>query len=152
MSVANTPTKGGKAGGWTDRELLVYLFGLVEFSQVKLDIKNAPRPNGCTIRGCEQKISGLKNYLKVDLDALRAGAPVNAGDGTPMAAKGRKRKGDENGDVDGTPSKRGRAKKVETAPEVDDDKKEAVMIKGKVKDEDGVFEEVQSTNMVTCDT
>lgn len=69
------------------------------------------------------------------MEALRAGAPVNAGDGTPMAKKGRKRKG---GEEEGTPSKRGRGKKVD---EVEDDGEEMVKVKDEVKDEDGVFEE-----------
>ncbi|CBY02219.1 hypothetical protein IAQ61_006805 [Plenodomus lingam] len=143
MSVTSTPTKGTKAGGWTDRELLVYLFGLVEYSQVKLDIKNAPRPNGRTVRACEQKIQGLKSHLKVDLEALRSGAPVSAGDGTPVAKKGRKRKGDDDGDVQGTPTKRGRTKKMDAETEIDEDDEETidVKVKSEIKDEVDILEE-----------
>ncbi|KAI8938766.1 hypothetical protein NX059_004632 [Plenodomus lindquistii] len=137
----NTPTKAG----WSDRELLVYLFGLVEFSQAKLDIKNAPRPNGRTIRACEQKISGLKSHLKADLEALRAGAPLTVGDGTPVAKKGRKRKGASE-EAEETPTKRGRAKKSEVQAHDDDgdcgDAKEVIDVKSEVKGEAGVDEEV----------
>ncbi|KAF1945695.1 hypothetical protein EJ02DRAFT_308660, partial [Clathrospora elynae] len=115
--VADTPTKGGGArSGWSDRELLAYLFGLVEYSKAKLDVKNAPRPAGRTVRACEHKIQSLKSSFRAELDALHTGDPIIGGDAMTTPKKGgRKRKGDDKSDTDASPRKRNARKKKSEA-------------------------------------
>lgn len=81
--------------GYADIEQLVYLVALVEQSAPKLDFKvsishpgfrrdvanadteqETPRPNGRTQIACERMVQRLKDTLKDDLVALKAGHAV----------------------------------------------------------------------------
>ncbi|KAL1609717.1 hypothetical protein SLS59_001226 [Nothophoma quercina] len=143
--------KGKAAGsGWTDRERLAYLVSLIEHSDTKFNFKTAPLPVGRTAIACERMVGRLKNTLKAELEALKAGQPMPADGDTPKATPKktptpRKRKGKEdgaeaNGDAEGSPKKRGRPKKAaEPKPAAAENDEEAV--KTEVKEE-GEAEEV----------
>ncbi|EUC30661.1 hypothetical protein COCCADRAFT_7333 [Bipolaris zeicola 26-R-13] len=117
------------AKGWTDRQRLAYYFSLVEYSNVKLDFTNAPRPEGKSVGACRIMVDRLKGTLKDELAALR-GADADAGGTTPKKAvtTARKRKAE-----DGTPVKQGRKKKVE---DVEEEEEKVVGDKNEVKEED----------------
>ncbi|KAF2656062.1 hypothetical protein K491DRAFT_570081, partial [Lophiostoma macrostomum CBS 122681] len=104
-----------KGSGWTDRERLVYLVALVEQSAPKLDYNNTPRPNGRSKIACERMVQRLKDTLKEDLVALKAGQPTATEDSgtvkTPKTPKTPKRKTKAVGDEEGSPKKRGRPAK-----------------------------------------
>ncbi|KAF2876724.1 hypothetical protein BDV95DRAFT_462471, partial [Massariosphaeria phaeospora] len=98
-------------GAWGDKERLVYLFALIEQSNVKLDFANTPRPNGRTLIACQRMFDRLKGTLKDDLEALKAGDSINeATVKTPKTPKRKKAidEGDDNGETEATPTKRGR--------------------------------------------
>ncbi|KAF2271274.1 uncharacterized protein EI97DRAFT_388256 [Westerdykella ornata] len=109
---------GAKAGkGWTDRERLVYLVALMEKSAVgKLDFKSTPRPQGRSEIACQRMIDRLKVTLKDDLEKLKAGQEIDAGDAAPKTPKTpSKRKTKAAADEGGSPKKRGRKNKVAEA-------------------------------------
>ncbi|KAI8938765.1 hypothetical protein NX059_004631 [Plenodomus lindquistii] len=135
-------TPKGQAAGWTEHEVLVYVLSGMEYSQFKIDYNNAPIPAGRNANGIRQKINKLLIALKPELDALKAGEPLPTVEGTPKKTatpRKRKGKGDDMGDADASPKKRGRAKKNAT-PEVQADD-EKMHVKEEVKEE--VLEEEQ---------
>ncbi|KAL1794388.1 hypothetical protein ACET3X_007809 [Alternaria dauci] len=102
--------------GWTDRQRLAYYFNLVDYSNVKLDYANAPRPDGKTVGACRIMVDRLKGTLKTELAALRGVDEADATGGTPKKTpipRKRKAKGDaEEGETNvKTPAKRSRKKK-----------------------------------------
>ncbi|KAF1848513.1 uncharacterized protein K460DRAFT_415058 [Cucurbitaria berberidis CBS 394.84] len=136
----NEGNKAGAGKGWTDRQRLAYYFNLVEFTKVKLDFANAPRPDGKSVGACRIMVDRLKNTLKDELMVLRAGQPME--DGTPKKAAGMPRKRKAKGDDDesnSTPAKRGRKKKVEVEVETevgDDDYEQQFQVKAEPRDEE----------------
>ncbi|EAT89866.1 hypothetical protein HBH56_020780 [Parastagonospora nodorum] len=122
--MSDTEASKSKASvGWTDRQRLAYFFSLVDFSKVKLDYANAPRPEGKSVGACQIMVHRLKGTLKDDLEALRTGtampeeAPKKAA-GTPKSTpRKRKAKGDADGEGEATPTKKGRKKKTALAEE-----------------------------------
>ncbi|KAJ4375077.1 hypothetical protein N0V83_002157 [Neocucurbitaria cava] len=86
----NNATKpaGGPKTSWTDREVLVYLWALVEKSGAKFDYNNTPRPGNRTVIAGQRKIARLATDLKDDLVALRSGqSGVDEAKTTPAARK-----------------------------------------------------------------
>ncbi|KAI4614110.1 uncharacterized protein J4E87_001035 [Alternaria ethzedia] len=135
-------TEGAKGKGWTDRQRLAYYFNLVEFSNVKLDFANAPRPDGKSVGACRIMVDRLKGTLKTDLAALRG---VDEGDvvgpkKTPTPRK-RKAKGDAGTEGEATPTKRGRKKKVAEEVVVEEDEDELTPVKPEPKEEDLLAED-----------
>ncbi|CAG5186442.1 uncharacterized protein ALTATR162_LOCUS11586 [Alternaria atra] len=142
-----TTTSNGK--GWTDRQRLAYYFSLVEHSNVKLDYANPPRPNGKSVGACQIMVHRLKGTLKTELAALRGVGEADV-TGTPKKTptpRKRKAKGDAEGEVAATPTKRGRKKKeveegvVEKLVDDDDDAEEEIVVKPEPKEEDVGYEE-----------
>lgn len=80
-------------------------------------------PIGRNASGIRQKINKLKNAMRPEIDALKAGEPLAASrDGTPKkSATGRKRKAEDAGNADGTPKKRGGRKKKKAEVDTDED-------------------------------
>ncbi|KAF2446019.1 hypothetical protein P171DRAFT_431386 [Karstenula rhodostoma CBS 690.94] len=136
----------GKAhSGWTDKERLVYMIGLLENTGTKLDFKNAPRPNGRSEIACERMVGRLKTAYKTELEALKAGQHFD-GEATPKK-RGAKAKGAGDGDGDGdgegtpktaTPKRKGKAAAADeddASPKKKGRKAAAVDVKAEVKDE-----------------
>ncbi|CAI6335302.1 unnamed protein product [Periconia digitata] len=137
MSDVDKSNAGAKpGGGWTDKERLVYLYALVEQTGIKPDYKNTPRPNNRTELACERMIGRLKNTLKDELDALKAGTYGGDEVVTPRKrktpAKDKSKDDQVNGDADGSPKKRGRKKKVD----IEAAKKDAADADAKMMSED----------------
>ncbi|KAI4659404.1 uncharacterized protein J4E78_005832 [Alternaria triticimaculans] len=134
MSGANS----GKAlTAWTDKERLVYLFALIEKSNVTFDYNNTPRPAGRSIIACQRMMGRLKDTLKNELEALMSGNPIeeDTPKKTPTPRK-RKAKGDAaDGEGETTPAKRGRKKKV-SEDVVGDEEEEVTPVKPEPKEED----------------
>ncbi|KAF2656061.1 hypothetical protein K491DRAFT_778326 [Lophiostoma macrostomum CBS 122681] len=136
----------GKVKQWSDREKLVYLYALMEASSTGSFNYNAcPKPAGRTLVACQLMVGRLKNALKDDLEALKAGDPIAAEDGvpkgvrtpktpkTPKTPSKRKTKGAEE---DGSPKKRGRPAAKKKILDADEDE-------AKVETEPVVKEELQ---------
>ncbi|KAI4607592.1 hypothetical protein J4E83_009489 [Alternaria metachromatica] len=135
MSGANS----GKAlTAWTDKERLVYLFALIEKSNVTFDYNNTPRPAGRSVIACQRMMGRLKDTLKNELEALMSGNPIeeDTPKKTPTPRK-RKAKGEAAADGEGevTPAKRGRKKKV-SEDVVGDEEEEVTPVKPEPKEED----------------
>jgi len=83
-------------------------------------------------------VDRLKGTLKNELEALKAGTPLEESTTPKKAASTpRKRKGkdaDANGDAEASPTKKGRKKKVVPEPKGEDDD-EALNVKAEVEDE-----------------
>ncbi|KAJ4303221.1 hypothetical protein N0V90_002114 [Kalmusia sp. IMI 367209] len=128
-----TPSKANSS--WTDKERLVYLIGLLEANGVKLDFKNAPRPNGRSEIACERMIGRLKTAYKSELEALKAGQPFsNDASTTPKATPKRAPKG-KGGDGDGVPKTPKRKDKVVDESEGSPKKRVKNAVKDEVRDE-----------------
>lgn len=97
-------------------------------------------------------VERLKGTLKTELEALKAGKPLE--EGTPKKAAGatpkstpRKRKGkdaDVNGEPEASPTKRGRKKKAATPAveePMDDDEELKAEVKEEMKDEEDLAAE-----------
>ncbi|KAH7081544.1 hypothetical protein BKA63DRAFT_550206 [Paraphoma chrysanthemicola] len=136
--------EGTKAkSGWTDKERLTYLFALIENSNVKFEYNSTPRPTGRSVIACQRMIERLKGTLKNELEALKAGHPIE--DSTPKkpTSAPRKRKGkeaDANGDEGASPSKKGRKKKgaameAEAEKTSEQDGDEEMKVKTEVQEE-----------------
>ncbi|KAF1848512.1 uncharacterized protein K460DRAFT_250109, partial [Cucurbitaria berberidis CBS 394.84] len=112
---------------WTEHEVLVYLLSAMEHSSLKIDFATAPVPFGRNASGCMQKIGKMKTALRAEIDALKAGEPIPAAEGTPKkkaTPRKRKAKGEDengNGSANGSPKKRGRAKKTAKVEEEEED-------------------------------
>jgi hypothetical protein len=125
------------------RQKLTYLFVLIENSNVKFEYnvsafssristpsltlnQTTPRPAGRSVIACQRMIDRLKGTLKNELEALKAGNPIEEGTPKKAASTPRKRKGkdaENNGDAEASPTKKGRKKKnaeVEKTPVEDD--------------------------------
>ncbi|KAF1945694.1 hypothetical protein EJ02DRAFT_431479 [Clathrospora elynae] len=126
---------------WTNRQRLAYFFNLVDFSNVKLDYTNAPRPNGKSVGACQTMVHRLKGTLKADFEVLRGGQPAEE-DSTPKKAVAIPHKRKANGDVDdegeATPTKRGRKKSAEIVEfaEFDAEDEKLLSIKPEPSDEE----------------
>ncbi|KAH4862243.1 hypothetical protein HBI29_071680 [Parastagonospora nodorum] len=102
--------------GWTDREILVCLLNVMEYSNCKLEYGDVPYPPGRNANGFRQKINNLKRELKGEFESIKAGNPVDStpkkktADATPKSTP-RKRKAAAEEDGEETPKKRGRPKK-----------------------------------------
>ncbi|KAH7091255.1 hypothetical protein FB567DRAFT_625821 [Paraphoma chrysanthemicola] len=135
--MSDTEAAKGKTG-WTDRQRLVYFFNLVDFSKTTLDYNNAPRPEGKSVGACKIMVHRLKNTLKDDLEALKAGNPIEEHAPKKPASTPRKRKGkdaDANGEEGASPTKKGRKKKgAAESPEQDVD--EQMKVKDEVQGHD----------------
>ncbi|KAI4914804.1 hypothetical protein J4E90_004838 [Alternaria incomplexa] len=135
MSGANS----GKAlTAWTDKERLVYLFALIEKSNITFDYNNTPRPAGRSVIACQRMMGRLKDTLKNELEALMSGNPIE--EDTPKKTstpRKRKAKGEAAADGEGevTPAKRGRKKKV-SEDVVGDEEEEVTPVKPEPKEED----------------
>lgn len=84
-----------------------------------------------------QKINALKRDLKPQWAAFAAGEPVSESPTKPKASpRKRKPKTEENadGDTEGSPKKRGRAKKAVESKKKEEEEADAV--KGEVQDDD----------------
>lgn len=89
------------------------------------------------MRGCEQKIQGLKKSLASEVDAILAGSgAINDGPPKKPAAGAGKRKATDGNKVDGTPSKRGKKKKSSTDDEMCLADETTIKIKSEYRDED----------------
>lgn len=113
--------------------------------------QNAPRPNGKSVGACQIMVHRLKGTLKTELAALRGVGEADV-TGTPKKTptpRKRKAKGDAEGEVAATPTKRGRKKKeVEEGvveklvdDDDDDDAEEEIVVKPEPKEEDVGYEE-----------
>lgn len=94
-------------------------------------LQSAPVPAGRNVSGCTQKIRKVKNALKAEIDALKAGIPITAAtEGAlskkPATPRKRKPKADDEGnDAEITPKKgRGRPKKKAATPEIEEDQED----------------------------
>ncbi|KAF2030828.1 hypothetical protein EK21DRAFT_35158, partial [Setomelanomma holmii] len=95
---------------------LTYLFALIENSDVKFNYNSTPCPTGRSVIACQRMVDRLKGTLKNELEALKAGSPIEEGTPKKAVSTPRKRKGkDTGGDGDGkaSPTKKGRKKKNE---------------------------------------
>jgi hypothetical protein len=82
-------------------------------------------------------VERLKGTLKNELEALKAGTPLEESTPKKAASTPRKRKGkeaDANGDAEASPTKKSRKKKVVSEPQVKDD--EEMKVKPEVEDEE----------------
>ncbi|USP75166.1 hypothetical protein yc1106_02440 [Curvularia clavata] len=132
----NEDTKAGKC--WTDRQRLAYLFSLIEFSNVKLDFINAPRPDGRSVHACRFMVVRLKNMLKTEIAALQGdGSNGGEANATPKkaATMPRKRKAVTK-DVDSMPSKKVRKKKEADDESSQDGGEDEIFGKAEVKEEE----------------
>ncbi|KAH7091256.1 hypothetical protein FB567DRAFT_577172 [Paraphoma chrysanthemicola] len=143
---------GGKTAGWTDREILVCLLNVMEYSDCKLEYGDAPYPPGRNANGFRQKINALKRELKGEFESIKAGNPIDgtpkkkgaSGDGTPKSTS-RKRKGKTDGEEgeNASPKKRGRPKKNAAATaEAQENVEEDINIKAEPEGELGIETEM----------
>ncbi|KAF2743931.1 hypothetical protein M011DRAFT_489451 [Sporormia fimetaria CBS 119925] len=126
--------------GWSDSERLTYLVALMEQSSPRLDFNGTPRPEGRSLIACQRMVQRLKDTVKDDLAALKAGQPLPGdadGDDAPKTpAKTPKRKAVAK-DTDGSPKKRGRKpKKQEQDDEQNDQAEQGIKEKQQEEGED----------------
>lgn len=135
----------------TDSAQLVFLLGAIKHHGFQIDynvsqdltyvIQNltfsqaVPVPAGRNANGIRQKINRMLNAFKPELDALKAGEPLPATEGTPKktsTVRKRKDKSEDTGDADGSPKKRGRPKKnAKSEAQQGDDE----MLQGQIQEE-----------------
>ncbi|KAL5120918.1 hypothetical protein ACEQ8H_001106 [Pleosporales sp. CAS-2024a] len=126
MSETEGP-KSKPSVGWTDRQRLAYFISLVDYSKVKLDYANAPRPEGKSVGACQIMVHRLKATLRHDLEALRPGTVVMP-DASPKkktaSSTPRKRKAEDDGAADAASPTTERGRKKKTAVEEEEPKAE----------------------------
>ncbi|KAF2743932.1 hypothetical protein M011DRAFT_489452 [Sporormia fimetaria CBS 119925] len=132
--------QSNKGSGWTEREKMVYLLGLLEASttDTKINYADAPRPPGRTDGACKIMVHRLRQSLKEELEAMKAGQSLDTVVKPPKTPSKRKTapKGDGEGG-EGTPKKRGRPEKVAENKEVEaeaEETKKGVGTPGDVKE------------------
>ena len=106
--------------------------------------QECPRPNGRTLVACQLMVGRLKNALKDDLEALKAGAAVGDQAGVPAGVRNEnipktpktpsKRKS-KAADGDGSPKKRGRPAKKSAEKVEEDDMEPENTVENTVKEE-----------------